>query len=141
MFEVQQRDHDAQRHARAPGVAGHCGSLHLFTKEVQIGHGHTGAAFAGEDLGHPRLDLLPGHARGQHRQRMAQVDHVADARAKEIVGGGAGKHHGRTPRKQPLLDIKLGVRTIGNHPRSPVFMQGLGVLQGRLLRLGSTLII
>jgi hypothetical protein len=63
---------------------------------------------------------------------MAQVDHVVDARAKEFVGGGAGKHHGRTPRKQPLLDIKLGVQTIGNHPRSPVFMRGPGILQGRL---------
>jgi hypothetical protein len=40
---------------------------------------------------------------------MAQVDHVVDARAEEIVGGGAGKHHGRTPRKLPLLEIKLGV--------------------------------
>ena len=28
---------------------------------------------------------------------MAQVDHVIDTRAKEIVGGGAGKHHGGLP--------------------------------------------
>jgi hypothetical protein len=49
---------------------------------------------------------------------VAQVDHVVDARAKEIVGGGAGKQHGRTPRKQPLLEIKLGVAAIGNHPES-----------------------
>jgi hypothetical protein len=55
---------------------------------------------------------------------MAQVDHVVDARAKEIVGGGAGKHHGRTPRKQPLLDIKPGVRTIGNHPKTVVCRYG-----------------
>jgi hypothetical protein len=103
----------------------------LFTEEVQIGHGHTGAAFAGEGLGHPRFNLLPGHARGQHRQRVAQVDHVLDARAKEIVGGGAGKHHGRTPRNQPLLDIKLGVLTIGNHPRTPAFIRVVGVIQGR----------
>jgi hypothetical protein len=34
VFEVQQRDHDAQRHARVLGVAGHGGALHLFTKEV-----------------------------------------------------------------------------------------------------------
>jgi hypothetical protein len=94
----------------------HCGALHLFAEKVQVGHGHTGAAFAGEHLGHPRFDLLPGHARGQHGQRMAQVDHVIDARAEEIVGGGAGKQHGRTPRKQPLLKSNWEFRRIGNHP-------------------------
>ena len=78
---------------------------------------HAGAAFAGEHLGYSRFDLLPGHARGQHGQRMAQVDHVIDARTEEIVGGGAGKQHGRTPRKQPLLEIKLGVPAIGHHPK------------------------
>ena len=66
---------------------------------------------------------------------MAQVDHVVDARAEEIVGGGAGKQHGRTPRKQALLEIKLGETTIGNHPRSPVFMRLPGVVQGRLNKL------
>jgi hypothetical protein len=106
-------------------------TLHLRAKEVQFGHGHASAAFAREDLRHPCLDLLPGHARGQHGQRMAQIDHVVDARAKEVVGGGAGKHHGRTPRKQPLLNIKPGVPVIGIHPRCPVFMRVLGVTQGR----------
>jgi hypothetical protein len=67
---------------------------------------------------------------------MAQVDHVVDARAKEIVGGGAGKHHGKTPRKLHLLEIKLGVQTISNHPESPVFMRVSGVLQGRRLTFG-----
>jgi hypothetical protein len=66
---------------------------------------------------------------------MAQIDHVVDARAEEIVGGGAGKHHGRTPRKQPLLEIKLGETAIGRHPRKPVFMRVPGIVQGRLLGL------
>jgi hypothetical protein len=63
---------------------------------------------------------------------VAQVDHVVDARAEEIVGGGAGKHHGRTPRKQPLLETKLGETTIRRHPRKPVFMRVPGIVQGRL---------
>lgn len=55
------------------------------------------------------LRSLAGHARGQHRQRRAQVNHVIDARAEEFGGGGAGKHQSRTPRKNPLLEIKLVV--------------------------------
>jgi hypothetical protein len=47
-----------------------------------------GAAFAGDDLGHPRLDRLLGHAGGQHRQWMAQINHVVDARAKKLSVAG-----------------------------------------------------
>jgi hypothetical protein len=97
VLEIQEADHDAQRHARTPGVAGDRHALHLFAKEVQLRQGRTGAALAGEHLRHPRLDLLPGHARGQHGQRMAQIDHVIDARAEEIVGGRAGKLHKKLP--------------------------------------------
>jgi hypothetical protein len=61
---------------------------------------------------------------------MAQIDHVIDARAKEIVGGGAGKHHGRTPRKLPLLEIKLGVLTIGKHLESKCLRQLPGFFRG-----------
>jgi hypothetical protein len=53
-------------------------------------------------------------------------------RAKEIVGGGAGKHHGKTLRNQPLLDIKMGVRSISNHQKTLVFMWVAGGIQGRL---------
>lgn len=44
-----------------------------------------------EELRDPSVDLLPGHERGQHRQRGEQVDHVDDVRAKEVASGGAGK--------------------------------------------------
>jgi len=97
VLEIQEADHDAQRHARTPGVAGDRHTLHLFAKEVQLRQGRTSAALAGEHLRHPRLDLLSGRARGQHGQRMAQIDHVIDARAEEIVGGGAGKLHKKLP--------------------------------------------
>ena len=33
------------------------------------------------------FDGGPGHARGQHRQRVAHVDHGVQPRAKEVVGG------------------------------------------------------
>ena len=92
VFEEQQSDHDAQRHAGAPCVAGRSGTLHLFTEEVQVGHDHTGATPAREELGHPRFDLLPGHAHGQHNKRMTQIDHLIDARTEEIIGGSISKH-------------------------------------------------
>jgi hypothetical protein len=41
---------------------------------------------------HRSLDLLPRHARGQHGQRVAQIDHVVQAGAKKVLGGGISKH-------------------------------------------------
>jgi hypothetical protein len=57
VLEVQQRDHDAQRHAGPSGIAGNSHTLRLFTEKVQVGHGHTGAAFTAEGLGHPRASI------------------------------------------------------------------------------------
>src|SRR5690606_38198797 len=71
---------------------------------------------AHEPMRHARFDLLPRHARGQHRQRMAQVDRLINASTEEIVGSRAREHHGKTPSKQPLLDNKLGVMDIGYSP-------------------------
>lgn len=39
------------------------------------------------------LECWLGVVGGQHSQRMAQIDHVIDARVEEIFGGGAGKQH------------------------------------------------
>jgi hypothetical protein len=50
VLEIQEADHDAQRHARAPGVAGDRHALHLFAKEAQVRQGRTSAALAGENL-------------------------------------------------------------------------------------------
>ncbi|MDP3886092.1 hypothetical protein, partial [Hydrogenophaga sp.] len=61
-------------------------------------------------------------------------DHVVDARAKEIVGGRAGKQHGRTPRKLPLLEIKLGVRAIRNHPKGQCLCGLWGFFRGDYLQ-------
>ena len=46
VLEVQQTDHHAQRHTRAPGVAGRGHTLRLLAKEVQIGQGLSRAALA-----------------------------------------------------------------------------------------------
>jgi hypothetical protein len=98
VLEIQEAAHDAQRHARAPRVAQALAALHLFTEQIKIWHGDARARLAREQMRHRSFDLLPGHARGQHGQRMAQIDHVIDARAEEIVGGGAGKLH-KNPQK------------------------------------------
>lgn len=99
VLQIQQGHHHAQWHAGATGIAAHGHTLRLFTKQVEIGHGHTGMGFAHEEVGHTGFDVLPGHAGGQHTQRVAQIDHVVEPGAKEIVCGGAGKHR-KTPRNQ-----------------------------------------
>jgi hypothetical protein len=71
VLEIQEADHDAQRHARTPGVAQALAALHLFTKQIEIGHGDARARLAREQMRHRAFDLLSGHARGQHRQRVA----------------------------------------------------------------------
>ena len=98
MLEIEQRDHEAKRQTGPPGVAGQAHALYLFAKEVQIRHGHAETAFAREHLGHPCFYLLPRHTAGQYGQGVAQIDHVINAGAKEIIGGRAGKHDGKTPR-------------------------------------------
>lgn len=42
---------------------------------------------------------------------------MIDARTEEVIGGGTGKQHSRTPRNLPRVEFKLGVSTIGNHPK------------------------
>jgi hypothetical protein len=57
-------------------------ALHLFTKQIEIGHGDARARLARQQMRHRSSDSLSGHARGQHRQRVAQIDHVIDARVR-----------------------------------------------------------
>ena len=78
VLEVQQRDHGAQGHARAPGIRLAAQGRWRLTEQVQIGQRLTGVCAAGEEMRHRSLDLLPRHARGQHHKRVAQVDHVRE---------------------------------------------------------------
>ena len=48
----------------------------------------SGCAFAPSS----RANLLPRHARGQHRQRVAQVDHLVQAQPEKILGGRTVSH-------------------------------------------------
>ena len=82
--------------------------IHFKQRSVPRHHGSneflmsTRAAFDKEHPDHVSLDLLPGHARDQHCQRIGQVHRLIDARAKEVVGDGEGKQQGQTPRNLPL---------------------------------------
>ena len=49
-------------------------------------------------MGQRSFDLLPGHAVGQQRQGMAQVNYVVQTAAKEIVGAGGHGNLSKTPR-------------------------------------------
>ena len=93
MLEVEQRHHDAQRHPRAPGVGLARQGLRSLTKPIQIGHGLRGARLAREQVRHRCLEPLPRHARGQHHQRVAQIDHGVQAGAEKVLGGSVGEHH------------------------------------------------
>jgi len=49
------------------------------------------------------LDLCPGQAAGEHRQRVVQVDHLGQWLAEE-VGGLTGLGHHKTLRNQWLVN-------------------------------------
>jgi len=98
VLEIQQGDHDAHGYARATGIAlatRHGGRL---AKQIQVGHSQPIAGFAHKEVRQRGFDLLPRHARGQNSQWVAQVDHLVDTAAKEVISGGAGKH-GRNSQK------------------------------------------
>jgi hypothetical protein len=62
-----------------------------------------------------------------------QADHVVDAHAKEIIGGGASKLQEPTSTTQPLFEFKLKALTIDTLREIPVVMLASGILQGRLI--------
>jgi hypothetical protein len=43
-------------------------------------------------VGHAGFNLLPRHVQSQHRQRMAQVDHLIEPQTEKIFGGCAAWH-------------------------------------------------
>ena len=101
VLEVQQRDHQADRQTRTACVA-HAGASELRggAEEIGILDHATTAILVREQRGQRGFDRGPGHARGQHRQRVAHVDHRVQPGAKKVVGG----HRMRSP-KLPGTDI------------------------------------
>lgn len=98
MLQIQQGDHDAQRYSGTPSIGLGRNSL---AKQIKIGHRNAVARFAGKHVGHRGFDLLPRHARGQHRQRLAKIKHVIQAGAEEIFGGGVAELWRELPENNP----------------------------------------
>jgi hypothetical protein len=136
MLEVQQRHHQTGGQTR-PTSIGDVATGNGRDRDKQV---HVLDLLASLDLTSPALrkgsfDFLPRHSIGQHRQRMAQIDHLIQAITEKVIGHGAAF---KTPRKQAPLNVYLRVLTIRIHPTSQAFMRVAGVLQGRRFRLLSS---
>jgi hypothetical protein len=66
------------------------------------------------------FDFLSSLVIGQHRQRVAQIDHLVYAVAVKVIGHRAAI---KMPRKQVPLNIYLRVVTIRIHPKLIAFMR------------------
>jgi len=74
--------------------------------------------------------LLPRQARGQDRQRIAQIDHVVESSAKEIFGGGVSEH-AKNSQKLHRIGIEPGRFGYPQSPQERAFMRVVGILQDR----------
>ena len=85
-LQIQQRRHQPHRQTRTTCVARpRAGQLQRAAEQIRIVDDPAGVRLVGKDRGQRLLDLAPGHARGQNRQRVAQVDHLVESRAEEIL--------------------------------------------------------
>ena len=62
--------------------------------------------------------------------QLESVREMGSTSTSEIVGGGAGKQHSRTPRNQPLLEFKLGVLQLQNHSETQHSCRFRGFFRG-----------
>ncbi len=89
VFEVQQRGQQTQRQAGPTGVGDASTSGDdCRAKPTRVFDLFARAHLPGKAVSQRSFDLLPGHATGQHRQGMTQVNHVVQTAAKEIIGAG-----------------------------------------------------
>jgi hypothetical protein len=115
MLEVQQRHHQTGGQTRSPGIGeATTGNGRDRAKQIQVFD-----LLARLDLApsaaQGSLDLLPRHAIGHHRQRIAQIDHLVQAVGqKVIVHGGAFKDSQKTGVIGYLIESF-------DHPDSPHF--------------------
>lgn len=114
MLEVQQGHHQPGGQTRTPDIGDAAtGNDKDRAKQVQVFD-----LFASLDLTRPALgercfDFLPGHSVGQHRQRVAQIDHLIEAVAEKVIGHGAAfKNSQKTGSIQYLFESY-------DHPDSP----------------------
>jgi hypothetical protein len=87
VLEVQQRGHEADRQAGAPGGAdARSGDHQGGAEQVCSRDGPSFPVSSHETRGQGRFDLGPGQALGQGGQRVLQVDHLVQAGAEEVGG-------------------------------------------------------
>ncbi len=95
VLEVQQADHQADRQLGSTGVAAPATDHDFTGAEHVFGFEDLTRAVLVVELGcNGCFDLAPGQPGGQHRQRVAGVDHGIDSAAEEVNG-----LHGRSLRK------------------------------------------
>lgn len=92
---------------RASGIGSHRSHLDLFVKEVDAGQFLARTNFAAEEVCDRGFNLLPRHARGQHRQGVAQVNHVNHAKAEIIFGDGVRLAF-KNPQKLATIGVEFG---------------------------------
>lgn len=92
--------------------AGPLGQLRRGAEQVSAFDQVALAVLARERGSQRALDLTLGQPRGQHRQPVAQIDHLVQAGAEEIVGGHRSKNSQKlTPSPSSTATTRGGVRT------------------------------
>ena len=94
VLQVQQRDHQAQWHP-GPTGRGDAATDHARDRAEQILVFDllARAYLLGEGVGNGGFDLLPGHARGQHGERVAQIDRPRHRSGPKWAGPRPGRRH------------------------------------------------
>ncbi len=108
-LEVKHRDNQAQRQARTTRRRD-TGTNHLghTAEQIHVLNVATGADSLGKQVRDRGFQLLLRHARRQHGQRMAQIDHLIQTAAEKVGRVGHWAVLPKTPRKRGYLGVKLG---------------------------------
>ena len=115
VLEVQQAGHQPDGQARAACCcnADAC-DLHGRAEQIVLRNGPTFTHLAGKVRCQCRLDLRPGQPAGQHRQRVAQVDHLGQRLAEEISALNGIGHRQNSQESAPTPSILRGSRSRRN---------------------------
>ena len=129
VLEVQQAGHQADGQARAAGRTDAAAELDVIgAQQIFTAKPLGGQRLAGQLRRHRRLDLGPGQPRGEHCQRVPQIDHLVQPGAEKIV-----RAHRQIPQKSAQRSIEVGDYECKNQAGKPAFMRVAGELQGRPL--------
>ena len=103
VLEVQQADHQAHWQSRAAGRADAAAELAVeCAGQILAGHALGWLGLVRQLGRHRRLDRAPRQPGGQHRQRMPQIDHLVQPRAKEVR-----RAHPQIPQKSDHRNMLL----------------------------------